>query len=600
MTSATPPSARGVFTGTRIAALLAVFALAGGAWAFRDRLEPGPASAGGDAPATFVAVRGPLSIQVVETGSIQAREQLVLKNEVEGQTTLLFLIPEGTVVKKGDLLAQLDGSRLDDERLEQQIKVQNADAAFVRARESLEVEKSEAESNISKDTLALQFAGDDLRKYVEGDYPNQVKEAEAKITLAEAELKRATEKLDWSRVLSKEKYVSATELEGDELAERKARLDLELARSALDLLRKFTHERTRTKLESDLSQAGLALERTRRKANADLIQAEADLRAKEGELLRQQTKLKKIEQQIEKTRIVAPRDGLVVYATSTQGGGGRGGGSEPLAEGQSIRERQELIKLPTAEDMMAVVKIHESRLDKVAPGLPVRLTIDALPGREFNGKVVRISPLPDPTNMWMNPDLKVYTTEIHIDGNGGSLRTGMSCQAQVLVAEYPDAVYVPVQAVLRQGSRALVWLVQQGKSAPREVEVGLDNNRMIHVKSGLQAGDVVLLAPPLEAGARDAIVPAGGAALTPSNQPVGKGAAPSGEPVPAAANAPERTPSAGGEGKRSGGRMSPEEREAFKKRMESMSPEEQEKMREQFRNRRPRGEGSGDGEGGSK
>jgi len=573
------------FSSTRLVVALAAVAVGGGAWALRGSFQGG--SNDGEAPATFRAVRGPLSIQVVETGSIQPREQLILKNEVEGQTTLLYLIPEGTQVKKGDLLAQLDGSKLTDQRLEQQITVQNAEAAFVRARENLEVEKSVAESNISKETLALKFAGDDLKKYLEGDYPNQVKEAEARITLAEGELKRATEKLEWSRVLSKEKYVSATELEGDELAERKARLDVELAESALELLRGFTYERTKTKLESDLEQAGYSLERTKRKANADLVQAEADLKAKESEFQRQQAKLKKMEEQIEKTKLIAPRDGLVVYATSTQGGGGRGGGSEPLAEGQAIRERQELIKLPTAEDMMAVVKVHESRLDKVRPGLPVRLTIDALPGREFKGKVLRIAPLPDATNMWMNPDLKVYTTEIQIDRNSEGLRTGMSCQAQVLVAEYDAAISVPVQAVVRQGARALVWVVRGGRTEERVVEVGLDNNRMIHVLKGLEEGEQVLLAPPLDAGDRTPVTPAGGAALSPSSQKIGTEGATPPTPAPAVDPGATKAPEGEGGGRSGRGGRSPEEREAWKKKMESMTPEEREKMREQGRDRRP-------------
>ena len=364
---------------------------------------------------------------------------------------------------------------------------------------------------------------------------------------------------------------------------------MELAKSALDLLRGFTYERTKTKLESDLEQAKLSLERTKRKSNADLIQAEADLKAKESEHQRQQAKLKKMEEQLGKTKIVAPRDGLVVYATSTQGGGGRGGGSEPLAEGQAIRERQELIKLPTAEDMMAVVKVHESRLDKVRPGLTVRLTIDALPGRQFTGKVVRIAPLPDATNMWMNPDLKVYTTEIYIDRNSEGLRTGMSCQAQVLVAEYDDAVSVPIQAVVRQGARALVWVVRGGRTEERAVEVGLDNNRMIHVVSGLAEGEEVLLAPPLDAGDRTPATPAGGAALSPSSQKIGTGGAATEAPAPAAEPAAEKPP----EGRGGRGGRTPEEREAWKKKMESMTPEEQEKMREQMRNRKPPEEGEG-------
>ena len=57
---------------------------------------------------TFAARRGPLTIAVREAGTIRARDQLVLKSEVEGQTTILSLVEEGKHVEEGDLLVRLD------------------------------------------------------------------------------------------------------------------------------------------------------------------------------------------------------------------------------------------------------------------------------------------------------------------------------------------------------------------------------------------------------------------------------------------------------------------------------------------------------------
>ena len=52
----------------------------------------------------FKAQRGPLTISVTEAGTIKAREQEILKSEVEGQTTIIYLVPEGKLVKAGELL----------------------------------------------------------------------------------------------------------------------------------------------------------------------------------------------------------------------------------------------------------------------------------------------------------------------------------------------------------------------------------------------------------------------------------------------------------------------------------------------------------------
>ena len=67
-----------------------------------------------------------------------------------------------------------------------------------------------------------------------------------------------------------------------------------------------------------------------------------------------------------------------------------------------------------------------------------------------------------------------------------------------MVAEYPEALYVPVQAVTRIDGMPTVYVRQGANFGPRQVEVGLDNNRMVHVLGGLEVGEAVLLTPPLE------------------------------------------------------------------------------------------------------
>ena len=132
---------------------------------------------------TFTVQEGPLTISVTESGTISASEQEIIKSEVEGQTTIIYLIPEGTLVKEGQLLVQLDSSRLEDDRVDQQIRVQNAEASFIRASENLEVVKNQALSDTAKAALDFRFAQEDEKQYLDGEYPKQLKEAQSKITL---------------------------------------------------------------------------------------------------------------------------------------------------------------------------------------------------------------------------------------------------------------------------------------------------------------------------------------------------------------------------------------------------------------------------------
>jgi len=431
-----------------------------------------------------------------------------------------------------------------------------------------------------------------------------LKEAESKLTLAKEEATRAQEKAEWSRKLFREKYLSEIELEADELTLKRKELDVELARNNLDLLKNYTHKRSLAQLESDVNQAKMALDRTIRKAKADVVQAKANLEAKKAEFERQKDKLKKREIQIEKTKIYAPADGLVIHATSTSGGGGRRRRRvQPLEEGQEVRERQELIHLPTTSSAMVEMGIHEANLDKVRIGLPVKVTVDAIPGETFWGKVAKIAPLPDARSAWLNPDLKIYNTDIYLENNSDALRTGMSCKVEIIIEQHEEATYIPIQAVLRVGGRPTVYIVEENNLEPRTVEIGLDNNRMVRVISGLEPGEVVSLTPPLAAAAvepteysddiKKDTIPAK-TEPQPSLETVGRDASPERRPaggdIPRGrvdGEGPSQDPSAA-PSDRVQRNLTPEQREKKRQFFESLSPEERERFRNMSREEKRR------------
>ena len=449
--------------------------------------------AAGAEMATFVAQRGPLTISVLESGTIKSREQVIIKNEVEGRTSIISLIPEGTRVKKGDLLVELDASTMDDDKIEQEIRTMNAEAAYINAKETLEITKNQAASDVNVAELDLEFAIQDLDQYKVGQFPNEQVAAQNEIELAQEELTRAEETLTWSKRLFEEKYISQTELQADQLAVSRGKNKLQLAQNDLELLQDFTYKRQIKQLESDVEQAKLALERTRAKARADVVQAEADLKAKEQEFARQEAKLNKLLDQISKATIYAPADGMVIYATTARRGGWRDN-REPLDEGVEVWERQELIYLPTADSAMAEVDIHEASLEKVRVGLPAIITVDALPGQKFIGTVGRIAPLPDSASMWMNPDLKVYNSDIYLEGEAPDLRTGMSCKVEIVVAQYEngglhsrsggDSSERPTDGVHCQGGR-------DGRGTRGGDRTGQQSYGACHERAGRRGGGLV-------------------------------------------------------------------------------------------------------------
>jgi HlyD family secretion protein len=248
----------------------------------------------------------------------------------------------------------------------------------------------------------------------------------------------------------------------------------------------------------------MALERIQRKAKSNILQTEIDLAAKKAEFKRQSDKLKEDEDQIKATRIYAPSDGLVLYASSVSIKHGRN--KEPLAAGSSVYERQAIILLPDTTKMMASIKIHETNIKKLSLGMPAHITVDALPDCDFSGHLEHIAPLPDPSSFWMNPDLKVYNTEVYIDSSTANLRSGMTCEVEIIAETHTNALFVPLQSVIRINGKPKVFTVNKyGETKSVTVQTGSNNGRMIHILSGISQGEQVMLTPPLSNSERKTI-----------------------------------------------------------------------------------------------
>jgi hypothetical protein len=200
--------------------------------------------------------------------------------------------------------------------------------------------------------------------------------------------------------------------------------------------------------------------------------------------------------------------------------------------------------------------------------------------------------LPDAESSFFNPDLKVYTTNIYVDSDGNSLRTGMSCRAEIIVAQYEDAVYVPVQAVLRVGRQPTVYVVNGKTFAPREVEIGLDNGRMVRIVRGLQENEVVLLSPPLAAATAEPLTGKEQTEMVPvTTGKVEGGTVEKGPSEQKPVRKDEAAPAEGGPPSQGMESPSAEQMQKMRQRFENMSPEEQqkemEKMKQRFENMSP-------------
>ena len=442
----------------------------------------------------FTVKRGELRIDVVESGSLESGNSISIKSELEGRPQILRLVDEGTFVKKGTILCELDASDLVEREMSQEISFEKAKATFVAAQKDHEIRISNGESDIKQAELNVYFAEMDLKKFQEGDWPQSKRKAETDITIAEEELKRADDRLVWSKKLNDRGFITRQDLEADQLAVTKQDIKLTLAKESMRVLQDYTYERDMATLESAHEEAQKELDRVIKRVEGENIRSEADLKSKEATYDLERERLEKMRDQIAKAKIIAPQDGLVVYNNSSSGFGRSN--QEPIQEGSTVRERQTIFKLPDVTNMIAKIKIHESSYDRVREGLRCFVTLDAFQDRRFPARLTFVAPLADSQQWWMNPDLKVYSAEVKLGGDTTMLKPGMSCSVEIEVDNLEDVLSAPMQSVFRKGSTNFCYAKTADGIVAKPVLVGLHNDKMIHIKEGLEAGDQVLLAPP--------------------------------------------------------------------------------------------------------
>jgi hypothetical protein len=110
--------------------------------------------------------------------------------------------------------------------------------------------------------------------------------------------------------------------------------------------------------------------------------------------------------------------------------------------------------------------------------------------------VRRVAPLPDSRSRYENKELKVYVTEVLLDGDNEVLRPGMSATVSLEIADLPNALQLPLAAVNVQGVANYVW--KDGPQGPEAIEIEIGSISLTHVevRSGLLEGDRVYLTPP--------------------------------------------------------------------------------------------------------
>lgn len=449
-----------------------------------------------------------LELNIVERGTLESAKNsdiyCTLKAGAKGSTiasTIKWLIDDGSQVKEGDLLIALDDSGLQEQLKAQKITLDAAEALKVQTEENYKIVLSQNDSDIKTAEVTLELAEIDLEKYQEGDFPQALKDVEGRIKVAESDLEQQRDRAAWANRMVKKGYLTASQSQAEQ--SKMESYDLAL-RKVLEEKRVLTDpkyglkKRTETDLVNHVSEAKRALERTRSQANAKEVQARIDREAKKSIYLQELTRLKDVEEEIKKCKIVAPQDGMVVYFVPEQARSGGGSQQSIIAQGEPVREGQRLMQIPDLRSMQVNTKVHEALVSRVSTGQPALIRVESFPDRVLHGHVEAVATVSSQQD-WYSSDVKVYTTKVLIDEEVIGLKPGMSAQVTITVgAALENVLTLPVQAIVGTadtGRRRKCVVVTEAGPEERDILVGQSNDRVAEIREGLREGDEVVLNP---------------------------------------------------------------------------------------------------------
>jgi membrane fusion protein, multidrug efflux system len=228
--------------------------------------------------------------------------------------------------------------------------------------------------------------------------------------------------------------------------------ELDKAEAALALARENFRR------SESLSRQGATAARALDEARAALATAEA-----EAELARAR---------LADATIEAPFDGVV--------------GLKELSVGRYVQPGDDLVTLERIDPLNLDFRVSERWLTKLRPGDTVAVSVDALPGERFEGRIVAIDPQVDVNG-------RAVQLRATVANPDRVLRPGLFARVAVELDRRPDAVLVPEAAVVLQEAGPIVYRVEEGRAVATPVATGVRRDGLVEVTEGLDAGATVVV-----------------------------------------------------------------------------------------------------------
>ncbi len=236
----------------------------------------------------------------------------------------------------------------------------------------------------------------------------------------------------------------------------------------------------RAQLQQSEAQASIArtnLQRSRELLGQGFIsQSAVDQNAASLEVAEAQMALARA--QLSRMQVLAPFDGTA--------------GLRQVDVGDYVKDGADIVNIENLSSLTVQFALPERNIDRLRAGQPVEVTLDALPGRKFKGRVQAVDSQIDANG-------RAVQVLAQVENPGALLKPGMFARPRVVFAVREGAVVVPEEALVPVGAKQMIFKVTEGADGKKvsqrlEARIGLRLPGKVEILEGLKAGDTVVTA----------------------------------------------------------------------------------------------------------
>lgn len=320
-------------------------------------------------------------------------------------------------------------------------------------------------------------AGDLIAQIDQIEQQNNLKNAEAVLSQAQAGLSSAYASLG-SRQGDVNNAAATIALRESELAKAEADHQRLASLLTIDAISRQEYENSIANLQ--IAKANLAAANTAyNTAQNSVAQSVADIQSQEATIVRATGDVSTAQKNLGHTTITAPIFGTIVNVATEKGA--------------TVNANQSTPTIVTLADLSRVrinAEISEADVVHIKAGMPAKFNIIGNPEQKFDAVLSGIEPGP----ITSDGEAVYYLGYLDVDNSDGKFRIGMTAQVDIITNEAKDVLTIPSSALENQNGKDVVKVIgSDGIAISQEVSVGLNNRVVAEIKSGLNAGDTVVI-----------------------------------------------------------------------------------------------------------